>query len=153
VTATKRLFQRSRGFALILALFMLVTLAAIGTYLLTISTGQVEAGVQDEQGQRAYQAARAGIEWGAFQVLRNPAGAFTTTTCNATGTPTQPISLTGGLAGYRAEVGCRVYGPETEGTTSITVYRITSTGCNSATCGTGVGPTYVERQLQLTLTN
>lgn len=153
MTTTISLRRRSRGFALILALFMLVTLAAIGAYLLTISNAQIEAGVQDEQGNRAYQAARAGIEWGAFQVLRNPGGAFTTTTCNATGTPTQAISLTGGLAGYRAEVGCRVFGPETEGTTSVTVYRITSTGCNSATCGSGVGPTYVERQLQLTLTN
>lgn len=145
--------RRGAGFALILALFLLVSLAAIGAYLLTISTGQVEAGVQDEQGSRAYQAARAGIEWGAFQVLRNPAGSFATTNCNAAGTPSQAIALTGGLAGFRAEVSCQVYGPETEGAASVTVYRVTSTGCNSNPCGSGLGPTYVERQLQLTLTN
>lgn len=52
------------------ALFIIVTLAAIGTYLLTVSTGQVAAATQDEQGARAYQAARAGIEWGAYQVLK-----------------------------------------------------------------------------------
>lgn len=149
----RRLPRRASGFALILALFMLVSLAAIGAYMLTVSTGQVEAGVQDEQGNRAYQAARAGIEWGAFQVLRNPAGSFATTNCNAAGTPSQAIALAGGLAGFRAEVSCRTFGPETEGTASVTVYRVTSTGCNSNPCGSGPGPTYVERQLQLTLTN
>ena len=145
--------RRAAGFALILALFMIVSLAAIGAYLLTVSTGQVEAGVQDEQASRAYQAARAGIEWGAFQVLRNPGGSFATTTCNAAGTPAQAITLSGGLAGFRAEVACQVFGPETEGTASLTVYRVTATGCNNDPCGSGLGPTYVERQLQLTLTN
>jgi MSHA biogenesis protein MshP len=141
------------GFALMLALFMLVSLAAIGAYLLTVSTGQVEASVQDEQGNRAYQAARAGIEWGAFQVLRNPGGSFATTNCNAAGTPAQAIPLAGGLAGFRAEVSCQVFGPETEGAGTVSVYRVTATGCNSNPCGSALGPTYVERQLQLTLTN
>ncbi len=149
----RALGQRGAGFALILALFMLVSLAAIGAYLLTVSTGQVEAGVQDEQANRAYQAARTGIEWGAFQVLRNPGGGFATTTCNASGTPSQAITLGAGLAGFRAEVACQVFGPETEGASSVTVYRLTSTGCNSSPCGSGLGPTYVERQLQLVLTN
>ncbi len=145
--------SRARGFALILAVFMLVSLAAIGAYLLTISTGQVEAGVQDEQGVRAYQSARAGIEWGAFQVLRNPGGSFATANCNAAGTPSEVIALSGGLSGFRVEVSCQVFGPETEGTSSVTVYRLTATGCNNNPCGSGLGPTYVERQLQLVLTN
>jgi len=145
--------RRMAGFALMLALFMLVSLAAIGAYLLTVSTGQIEAGVQDEQGNRAYQAARAGIEWGAFQVLRNPGGSFATTNCNAAGTPSQAIALTGGLAGFRAEVSCQVFGPETEGVASVAIYRVTATGCNTNPCGSSLGPTYVERQLQLTLTN
>lgn len=145
--------RRARGFALILAVFMLVSLAGMGAYMLTISTGQVEAGVQDEQGVRAYQSARAGIEWGAFQVLRNSGGSFATTNCNAAGTPSQAIALSGGLSGFRVEVSCQVFGPETEGTASVTVYRVTATGCNSNPCGSGLGPTYVERQLQLVLTN
>ena len=45
--------RRQHGFALMAALFILVTLTAIGTYLLTISAGQVAAGTQDEQGGRA----------------------------------------------------------------------------------------------------
>jgi len=133
---------RQRGFALMLAVFLIVTLAAIGVYLLTFSTGQLEAATQDEQGARAYQAARTGIEWGAFQALRNPP-------CPAGPTT---LTLTQGLAGFYAVVTCQQVGAETEGATALTVYRITSTGCNASPC-TPASPdrTYVERQLQLTV--
>ncbi len=143
-------YRRQSGFGLILAVFLIISLAAIGAYLLTISTAQVEAGVQDEQGARAYQAARTGIEWGAYQVLV-VGGTFATTTCNATGTPSQQLTLTGGLAGFFAQVGCRVTS-ESEGAVPVlNYYRITVTGCNQSSCSGAIGPTYVERQLVLTL--
>ena len=69
--------RRAKGFALILALFLIVSLAVIGGYLLTVSNVQVESGVMDEQGARAYQAARAGVEWGVFRILEGPGGAGT----------------------------------------------------------------------------
>ena len=47
---------RERGFSLILAIFLLVSLAALGAYLLTISTLQQESSAADELGARAYQA-------------------------------------------------------------------------------------------------
>ena len=135
--------RRSRGFALILALFLIVSLAAIGTYLLTVSNVQVETGVMDEQGARAYQAARTGIEWGAYQVLRN-------SSC-----PTTGFALVGIIpTGFRVNVACTSYGLETEGAGPVTAYRITATGCNDlAACPGTITPTYVERQLQLTVTN
>ena len=131
--------RRQHGFALMAALFILVTLTAIGTYLLTISAGQVAAGTQDEQGGRAYQAARAGIEWGAYQVLvvsdACPAGLQVRNLANS----------------FRAEVTCSSR-METEGSRQITGYTITSTGCNAAGCGAANPPAiYVERRLQLTL--
>jgi hypothetical protein len=44
-------------------------------------------------------------------------------------------------------------GNETEGGVAIVAFQLTVTGCNLTPCdGTGTGPTYVERQLQLTLT-
>lgn len=144
--------RRQSGFGLVLAIFMIMLLATIGLYLVTISTAQVEAGVQDEQGARAYQAARTGIDWGAYQVLQKPAGTFATTTCNAAGTPSLQLPLAGGLAGFFAQVACQKTGPESEGATMVSSYRITVTGCNQASCSGAVGPTYVERQLQLTLT-
>lgn len=125
---------------MIMALFIIVSLAAIGAYLLTVSNVQVETGVMDEQGARAYQAARAGLEWGAYQVLRNSSCPVGTTS----------ISLP---SGFRAEVTCTPFAPETEGGTPVSTYRVTSTGCNAASCAGAAGPGYVERQLQLTLAN
>lgn len=128
--------RRARGFALVLALFLIVSLAAIGAYLLSVSNVQVETGIMDEQGARAYQAARAGLDWGAYRVLRN--GVCPTTTI--------PLA-----SGFIAEVTCTSFGPENEGGTPVSTYRIVSTGCNATPCSSGTGATYVERQLQLTV--
>lgn len=138
----KRSLRRARGFALILAVFLIVSLAAVGAYLLTVSNVQVETGVMDEQGARAYQTARAGIEWGAYQVLRN---------ANCPGGTTS-IAMPFEVAGFHAEVTCTAFGPETEGGVPVRTYRIVSTGCNQANCSAApVGPTSVNRQLQLTV--
>lgn len=141
--------RRARGFALIMAVFLIVSLAAIGAYLLTVSNVQLETAVMDEQGARAYQAARAGVEWGAYQVLRNPGGAFASA-CNG-GSSSQSFAVPG-IVSFRSTVGCASPGAETEDGTTIRTYRITATGCNSAVCPEPApGPTYVERQLQLTV--
>ena len=139
----------ARGFVLMLALFMIVSLAALGVYLLTVATGQLEAGVQDEQGARAYQAARAGLEWGAYQVLRNPAFA---TAC-AAALQTQNISYINGLSGFHGVVTCQSAGNETEAGAAVRMFRITSKGCNQVACPAASLPTHVERELQLTLSN
>lgn len=135
--------RRARGFALILALFLIVSLAAIGGYLLTVSNVQVESGVMDEQGARAYQAARAGLEWGAYRVLQASSCVPGPTT----------MGFPADLLNFSASVTCTDFGGENEGGTPINAYRITSTGCNAVDCtGPGAGvPGYVERQLQLTL--
>jgi MSHA biogenesis protein MshP len=136
-----RTLKRARGFALIMAVFLIVTLAALGTYLLTVSNVQVETGLMDEQGARAYQAARTGLEWGAYQVLRN-------SSCVAGPTG---FALAGNLAGFRTEVACTAFGTETEAGASVSTFLVTSTGCNAATCSAAPSATYVERQLQLTV--
>lgn len=145
------MMQRSKtsiqGFGLMLAIFLLVTLAAIGAYLITVSSGQVQAVTQDEQGARAYQSARTGIEWGAYQVLIN-------TSCPV---PTTLTLAQAGLPGvtFYAEVTCNAVGTETEAGTSVSVFQVTSKGCNQTPCvalGSDPGATYVERELSLTLT-
>jgi MSHA biogenesis protein MshP len=135
--------RRSAGFALMAALFIIVTLAAIGTYLVTVSTGQVAAASQDEQAARAYQAARAGIDVATYQVLRLPPP------CPAS----QTLALGHNLQGFQVQVDCTLIGNETEAGNTVEVYRITATGCNANPCSPASPPaTYVERQLQLTLT-
>lgn len=142
--------RRAGGFALILALFLLVSLGAIGAYLLTVSTGQVAAVAQDVNAANAYQAARAGIDWSAYQLLRNPGGAFASG-C-AGGAASQTLPLAGNLSGFYAQVSCQSPGSEIEAGVAVQGYQITVTGCNKTPCGGVVGPTYAERQLQLTLT-
>lgn len=135
------------GFALILAVFLIVMLAAMGVYLVTTTTAQVAATAQDEQAARAYQAARTGLEIGAYQLLHPPGNCVTTT---------QTIGpLFQAVNGYYAEILCtQVNGlGETEGGTAIAVYRVTSKGCNTTPCTVGApASTYVERELQITIT-
>ncbi len=142
---------RQSGFVLVLAVFMLVMLAAISAYLLTISNLQVQAAVQDEAGARAYQSARTGIDWGASQILRAPAQAFATA-CVA-GATTQTIALSGQLAGFSVAVTCQAGAAQTEGASTFRAYNITATGCNQVSCPGTAGATYVERQLKVSLVN
>ena len=53
-----------RGFAAIAAIFLVVGLASLGAFMLTLSNTQQLTSAQDVQGTRAYWAARAGLEWG-----------------------------------------------------------------------------------------
>jgi len=146
--------RASRGFALMAAVFVLVVMASVAVYLLTISTGQVAAVAQDEQAARAYQAARAGIEWGAFQILRNPGGTFAATTCPAGGSAPLALGALGspGSATFTATVTC-TRTLESEGGVNVRIYVLTSNGCNRASCPGTPDATYVERQLQLVVAN
>jgi MSHA biogenesis protein MshP len=65
----------SGGFATIVALFLLVVLAALGAFMVSISTSQQVGSAQDIQGTRAYWAARAGLEWGIGSLTASPASA------------------------------------------------------------------------------
>ena len=64
--------QYQGGFSLITAIFILVIFAALGAAMVTFSTVQHTTVAMDIQSARAYQAARAGIEWGAYEALKVP---------------------------------------------------------------------------------
>ncbi len=136
---------KQRGFSLVSAIFLLVVIAALGAFSLTLSSTQQQSAALDVQGSRAYQAARAGIEWGAFQVRQAPAAAFAAN-CRA-GETAQALAagtLANTLAPFTVNVGC-VSVPAVEGASAFSIYTITSI----ATRGTPGGPDYVERQLQV----
>jgi MSHA biogenesis protein MshP len=86
---TERTFVNLRqfeeaGFSMISAIFLLVVLAGLGVAMMTISTVQHHDTALDVQGVRAYQAARAGAEWGVYRYLNNPAS------CSGTNSFTPP---------------------------------------------------------------
>jgi MSHA biogenesis protein MshP len=132
--------QHNKGFLLPAAIFILVILAALGAYALNITSIQQATSTQDVQGSRAYQAARAGVEWGAYQVL-SPG---TTALVNC---PASPTSLT--IDNFTVSVTCSRSVDYFEQNTdhTIAMYDVTATA-SFGTTGT-IG--YVERQMQVTL--
>lgn len=127
---------RQSGFALVTAIFILVVLAGLGAAMVSISTTQHTIVAMDIQSARAYQAARAGIEWGTFQALQSPAPAGFT--CPAAGATYNLTPFTG----FNATVTCSSTA-HSEGVNTITLYSFTST----ATYGAVNTPDYVARQL------
>jgi MSHA biogenesis protein MshP len=115
---------------------------------------------------RAYQAARAGIEWGAFQVL-DPNNTLNAGSCSAP-LPNMPncpgaggisdlSGLAGSLAPFTVTVTC-TRTVTTEGNRNIWMYQLTANACNHQPPGTpcpapGTPPPagYVERELTATL--
>jgi len=97
-----RVRERVRGFSLVSAIFLLVVIAALGTFAVTLSTTQQQSAALDVMGARAYQAARAGIEWAAFGVSQTAAGAQWTGCV-----PTTNMGTLGGtLAPFTVAVTC-----------------------------------------------
>jgi MSHA biogenesis protein MshP len=131
--------QTSRGFLLPAAIFLLVILAALGAYALNISSTQQATSKQDIQGSRAYQAARAGLEWAIFQVLAPG-------TANLVNCPT-PTTLT--IEGFTVNVTCTQSVDYNEQGTDRTIrlFEITS----RASFGVAGTIDYSERQLQATV--
>ena len=62
-----QLTERQRGVGLVTAIFLLVVIAGLAAAMVTVFTSQQAGSQLDVQGTRAYQAARAGIEWGLFR--------------------------------------------------------------------------------------
>lgn len=133
--------KQQRAFALPAAIFLMVILAALAAFLVNISVQQHAGQSADIQGSRAYQAARAGIEWGLYSFLRNGACAGPAN-----------IAPGGGLAAFTVTVTCFPSGAiSEEGTGVVTMARIVANACNQPTagaCGSAApGAGYVEREL------
>ncbi|BAO28640.1 hypothetical protein [Sulfuritalea hydrogenivorans] len=62
--STTRPDRRSGGFAIVSAIFILVVLAGLAAFVVSVTSTQHVTFAQDVQSARAYQAARAGTEWG-----------------------------------------------------------------------------------------
>lgn len=129
-----RVPRSESGFVLPTAIFLLVVLAALAAYMVSLSRTSHISSALDVQGTRATLAARAGIEWGAWQLLQNAS-------CQAA---PPPLTLAGTLAPFSVTVTCVQSGTYTDGADTVTVYRITST----ATSGAPNEVDYVERQIQ-----
>lgn len=140
---------RQAGFSIVSAVFLLVVLAALGAAILNLSRAQQATSAMDVQGARAYQAARAGVEWGLFRRLQS-GGSY----CNP-GPATDSFALPAGttLSQWTVTVVCtRTAGPVAE----LDRYQIIATACNQPAAGTtpscpnqNDSPDYVQRKVQV----
>ena len=136
-----------QGFSIVSAIFLLVVLAFLGAAMVTFSTSQQQASALDVLGARAYQAARAGIEWGAYQVLPNSAVGFAAACRAAPASGTLPAgTLAGTLSNFAVTVNC-YSSAHSDAAATVTMYQLTSTASQGA-----VGSMdYVVRQLQVSI--
>jgi MSHA biogenesis protein MshP len=134
------------------ALFLVVVLALLGAALMNVFGLQQAASGLDLQGSRALRAARAGIEWGMYQVLVVQGGSA----CPAS---PQNLSFGGTLSAFTVTVECSAHPADETGHTPnpFNVFSLISTACNEPVAGacpnaTGPSARYVERQVQATFT-
>lgn len=132
----KYLARVQQGFTMIAALFLLVVLAALGAFMVTISNTQQLTAAQDVNGSRAYWAARAGLEWAIPQVIDN------------NGCPLLPATFV--VDTFTVQTTCQTTSYN-DGAT-VTIINITSLACNTTLCGAGVGGiAYVERSISASM--
>jgi len=147
----------TRGFALPSAIFLLVILSALGAFILNVSSSQQLGMALDIRGERAWQAANAGMEWVRYRLAANPSNP----TCPANtawGGSTYSIGFAGSatLGDFLATVECQrvsAAGDNVQGVPTW-VFEVRVTACAPAAgvvlrCpGVPTVGGYAERQLQ-----
>ena len=125
---------------------IIVMLAAFGTALVSVSTAHQGASALDIQSARAYQAARAGIEWGIYRAL-----------AVASCAPGTSFSLPGGLSDFTVTVSCSATSHTEVAPPAVVMYAISATACNfsggACPVASPSNPNYVERQLRASVSS
>ncbi|HEV7817024.1 MAG TPA: agglutinin biogenesis protein MshP [Janthinobacterium sp.] len=144
-----RMLSHSRGVSLVTAIFLLVVLAGLGVAMLTVTTAQQQGSAIDVQGTRAYQAARAGMEWALYQQQTKPC---------PVNMPPFTFALPAGttLSGFAVTVTCQqTPSPANASIVPLVRYHIISVACNqpggNGACPNAnpAGSDYVQRQVQV----
>jgi len=136
--------NRHQGFGAIAAILIVVILAALAAAIVSISTTQQVTSAQDVMSARAWQAARAGNEWGLYKAFRDGV-------CVAAPGNTLDLSAD---TGFHVTVHCESWpyneGESVPGTPKVVrVYQITAVACPAATCpvtdASAAGIGYIQR--------
>jgi hypothetical protein len=129
--------KRQAGMSLVVAIFLIVVIASLSAFAVTVGTAQREQSNLQLAADRAQAAAQAGLEWGAYRALVQ----------NSCLAANPPLALTQvALRGYQVSVSCTQSGPHADG---FLVYELTSTAQWSSFGASG----YVWRQATRRLTN
>jgi len=131
------LSKKQSGFTLIGAIFILVVLALLGSYMLRLSGTQATTAPYALQGARGYQAARAGLQWSAA-VIANGGGCVQINAAS-------PMTFSG-IDGFSVSLVCSSQS-FSEADSNPEVYSLTAFS-EFGSYGSGL---YVSRRLQMTL--
>lgn len=142
-----RALRNAAGVGLVTAIFLLVVLAGLGVAIVSVVTTQQTEAAQDLLGARAYQAARAGIEWAAYENSKS------LLVCPSAAGYTFQLPTGTTLSTFTATVTCTA--PVTLGNTGPH-FLIRSTACNqpgSSGCPNTApsSPDYVQRVVEVQL--
>lgn len=134
--------RRSAGVSIVTAIFLLVVLSGLAAAIVTVTTAQQSSSALDVLGTRAYQAARAGVEYGLFRELQGGSACAGAVSFN-------PPAQT--LTGFTVTVQCTQTGVTGA---AGTVREIVATACNQPAGGTcpNAAPTsaeYVQRVISV----
>jgi MSHA biogenesis protein MshP len=147
-----RRLRRNTGVGLVTAIFLLVVLSGLAVAMVAISSAQHVTSALDVQGARAYQAARAGIEWGLFQSMRNGS-------CIPRPGTSFALPATSSLSGFVVTVTCTTIvpaGAPADASAALVRRVLNATACNlpaanGACPNASNNPDYVERQIVVTI--
>ncbi|MCH7696230.1 MAG: hypothetical protein IIB73_08050 [Proteobacteria bacterium] len=126
------------GFSLVAAIFLIVIVAGLGTFMITIGTTQQQTSLLSVLQSRAVFAVDSGMQWGIGSVLAANVCFASPTTFNLTG---------GALAGYTVSLSCSAVNID-EGPSNYNVFQLAST----ASRGLFGSPDFVSRTLRASVT-
>ncbi|MDQ2821253.1 MAG: agglutinin biogenesis protein MshP [Pseudomonadota bacterium] len=151
--------KKQAGVGLVTAIFLLVVIAGLAAAMVTVFTNQQASSQLDLQGSRAYQSARAGIEWGLFNATQATTYCVPSGTTDATTTNSFALPAASMLSGFTVTVICSTaLGPGRDAATMVR--KISATSCNQPTngaCGSNSGSNsgnnldYVQRVIEVQL--
>jgi len=136
--------KKQKGFTIVMAIFILIVLALLGGYMAKLTGVQHATSLSVLQGMRAYQAVKAGVEWGVYQVV------------NGSCVASSAVTLPSNMHGFSINVTCSNQGTvynegdlnsNTVDDDDFYVYLITST----ASFGSFSDSDYIYRQLTVTV--
>jgi MSHA biogenesis protein MshP len=107
---------------IVVALFVVVVVASLAAFAVTVGGSQQHSGLTTLQTNRALAAARSGLEWGIYRARQ-------TGWCTPGATRTQVLTLTeGALKGFQVTVNCNGHPPHVEpGGATYNTYDIDAT--------------------------
>jgi MSHA biogenesis protein MshP len=138
------------GFAIIAAVAILVILAALGAFILSVTMFRDQSTGLDRLGIRALSVARAGIEWGMYRVQNPEDAAAAPATCAAATNNFPATDFDGPQGQFAVSVSCTLTGPVLENGNQVRIYTLVAVACNDpgGVCPINSNnPAYVERSI------